>query len=447
MKNKFALAAWVLFLIPLSVFSKSPLSLNVRVYDHPDFTRLVFESNQGFHYNINQANDSMEIRLKEKAELKEGISVQSILITKIIHQVENNKSVFNILLKSPYKIQRSFILETPFRLVFDLEKSNEPAMQPVRPTKPIQPTQQETKIDATKKETPKEVAKEENLKGNDEKDLTNQETKTPEQEKPQIPERNTNETPLSPSPLSSKKNLSIETICIDPGHGGSDLGAVGKGDIVEKNITVKVANMLKQMIMTRLGLQVVMTRESDAEVSLNSRVSIANNRKAHMFVSIHVNSSFRKAARGSETFFVSLKATDQEAFQLSQKENQSVEGETGDVVQDDELKMILWDMAQTEYIKESSRLAEYIQEELNILLQTKNRGVKQAPFRVLMRAAMPAVLVEVAFLSNTDEEKKLQDDAFLNTVADAVYTGISKYIRYYNNPTAFVRLDKQETAQ
>ena len=440
MKNKFALAAWVLLFLSLSIFPSSSLSLNVRVFDHSEFTRLVFESNQGFHYNINQANDSMEIRLKEKAEIKEGISVQSILITKVIHLIENNKSIFNILLKSPYKIQRSFILEKPFRLVFDLEKAkaNEPTVQPAQPIRPARPIQQESKTDVTKdvtkKETPKEVAKELNLKENKEKELIKQESKSTEPEKPV-------------SSLSSKKNMVIETICIDPGHGGSDLGAVGHGDSVEKNITIKVANMLKKMIMSRLGLQVVMTRENDTDVSLNSRVSIANNRKAHMFVSIHVNSSYRKAARGSETFFVSLKATDQEAFQLSQKENQSVEGESGDVIQDDELKMILWDMAQTEYIKESSRLAEYIQEELNVLLQTKNRGVKQAPFRVLMRAAMPAVLVEIAFLSNIDEEKKLQDDAFLNTVANAVYTGISKYIRYYNNPTAFLRPDKQETAQ
>ncbi len=122
---------------------------------------------------------------------------------------------------------------------------------------------------------------------------------------------------------------------------------------------------------------------------------------------------------------------------MSQKENQSTSTsseESQDVVQDDELKMILWDMAQTEYIKESSKLAEFIQEELNVLLLTKNRGVKQAPFRVLMRAAMPAVLVEIAFLSNSEEEKKLQDDAFLNNVADAIYTGISRYIHYYNNP-------------
>lgn len=401
MKNKFALAALFALLIPLAAF---PLSLVVRTYDHPGFTRLVFESIQGFHYKVYQSTTGLEVQLKEKADLKEEIVTQSVLIDKVVHRLENNKSVFNVRLKSPFKVQRSFVLENPFRLVFDLVSPGEPAAK------------EEVKSDATKPETTK--------------------TETPKTEpvNPTPPQATAAANENQPSP---KKQGVIETICIDPGHGGSDLGAVGKADSLEKNITLKVGLMLKQVIMSKLGIQVVMTRENDGEVSLNSRVSIANNRKAHMFVSIHVNSSFRKAARGSETFYVSLKATDQEAFLLSQKENQSASSpdeEPQDVVQDDELKMILWDMAQTEYIKESSKLAEYIQEELNVLLLTRNRGVKQAPFRVLMRAAMPAVLVEIAFLSNIEEETKLQDDAFLNNVANAIYTGISRYIHYYNNP-------------
>lgn len=421
MKNKFALAALFVLLIPLNVF---PLSLVVRTYDHPGFTRLVFESAYGFHYKVFQSTTSLEVQLKEKADLKEEIVTQSVLIDKVVHRLENNKSVFNVRLKSPFKLQRSFVLENPFRLVFDLVNSGEPiAKEEIKGDV----TKAETaKVDTTKAETTKaEAVKAETKEEKGEK----QEEKTPEQEKATSPQATGT---TSESPLSPKKQGAIETICIDPGHGGSDLGAVGKGDILEKNITLQVGLKLKQVIMSKLGLQVVMTRENDSEVSLNSRVSIANNRKAHMFVSIHVNSSFRKAARGSETFYVSLKATDQEAFLLSQKENQSTE-ESQDVVQDDELKMILWDMAQTEYIKESSRLAEFIQEELNVLLLTRNRGVKQAPFRVLMRAAMPAVLVEIAFLSNSEEEQKLQDDTFLNNVVDAIYTGISRYIHYYNN--------------
>jgi N-acetylmuramoyl-L-alanine amidase len=95
--------------------------------------------------------------------------------------------------------------------------------------------------------------------------------------------------------------------------------------------------------------------------------------------------------------------------------------------------MILWNMAQTEHIRESSKLAEYIQNELNELLGTRNRGVKQAPFRVLMRTAMPAVLIETVFISNASEEKKLQNEEFLDRIAAAIYNGISKFIYYYNS--------------
>ncbi|TFG79808.1 MAG: N-acetylmuramoyl-L-alanine amidase, partial [Chrysiogenales bacterium] len=224
----------------------------------------------------------------------------------------------------------------------------------------------------------------------------------------------------------------IETICIDPGHGGEDLGAIGKSKLQEKNVTLQISLKLKKLIESRTGLRVLMTRNKDSEVSLNTRASIANNQLAQMFISIHANSSFRKSAYGSETYFVSLKATDQESLELAQKENRNLE-DPGETIKNDELKMILWNMAQTEYIRESSKLAEYIQNELNELLDTRNRGVKQAPFRVLMRTAMPAVLIETAFISNSKEEKKLKSEEFLDKIAFAIYNGVSKFIYYYNN--------------
>ncbi|MCP5108933.1 MAG: N-acetylmuramoyl-L-alanine amidase, partial [bacterium] len=386
------------------------LSVSIRSYDHPGYTRLVFEGDRGFEFNVDQSKNTLDLKLNEKAQLeKEVISFnRSALVDKVVHRVERNKSVLKVQLKSPYKLQRNFVLERPFRVVFDLKKSGTEGADAVKIETPvIQPVPE-------KKEPPQE------------------------QEEDPVKTQDAGEEDREPP----KRRASIEVICLDPGHGGSDLGAVGKSKTAEKDITIKIAKKLKQLIRSRLGLNVVMTRDKDTEVSLNSRVSIANNRKAQVFVSIHVNSSYRKSARGSETYFVSLKATDQEAFQLSQKENKVFE-ELNGVTEDDELKMILWDMAQNEYIKESSRLAEFMQDELNILLHTRNRGVKQAPFRVLMRAAMPAVLVEVAFLSNAYEEGKLQDDAFLDNVADALYTGISKYIHYHNS--TFGRVSRVES--
>jgi N-acetylmuramoyl-L-alanine amidase len=334
--------------------------------------------------------------LQEKANLKNSITIlkNSRLLDRVVHQAVNGKSVLKLITKSNYEIKQSFVLENPFRLVFDLRESKEEKGIP----KPLIP----------------------------EKDIKN-----PPQKKDASDSQDRVEEPPTQTPTTNKSTL-IETICIDPGHGGSDQGAIGNLKTEEKVLTLKISKKLKQLIISRLGLEVIMTREEDTEVSLNSRVSKANNLKAQMFVSVHVNSSYRRSAWGSETFYVSLKATDQEALLLSQRENESFE-ELEKIANDDELKMILWDMAQNEYIKESSILAEYIQNELNVLLKTRNRGVKQAPFRVLMRAAMPAVLVEVAFLSNPSEERKLRDDAFLDRVADAIYLGISKYIYYHNS--------------
>ncbi len=397
MKNKLTPAALLMFifLIPFTLLS---LSVNIRSFDHKGFTRIVFEGDRGFEFGIDQSGAVLEIKLKERAKLQEKITsfTRSTLLDKVVHQVEKDKSVLEVHLKSRFKIKRHFVLEKPFRVVFDLVKSGK------------------EEADAEPEKIPVDMEKNEPQESVEPETEDNTDTENKEDQPP------------------SKKPALIETICIDPGHGGSDLGAVGKSKAQEKDITLKVSKKLKQLIVSRLGLRVVTTREKNTEVSLNSRVSIANNQKAQMFISIHVNSSFRKSARGSETFYVSLKATDREALLLSQKENKSFE-DIDKMTEDDELKMILWDMAQNEYIKESSKLASYIQDELNILLHTVNRGVKQAPFRVLMRAAMPAVLVEIAFLSNPYEAQKLKDDAFLDKVADAIYTGISKYIHYHNS--------------
>lgn len=399
MRNKLALLALSVILIPLSLFS---LSLNIRSFDHPGYTRIVFEGDRGFEFNVGKSKTELEVTLKEQAQVGNAITTfkHSKLVKKVVHRVEENRSVLKVHLKSPFKVNRNFVLERPFRVVFDLVKSDEKEADAEPVTAP--PAQDKPPVP-----DPRETA---------------QETQEKQDDPSYSPEK----------PENFKRRAAIETICIDPGHGGTDLGAVGTAKVAEKEITLKVGKKLKQLIMSRMGLQVVMTRDNDSEVSLNSRVSIANNHKAQIFVSIHVNSSYRKSARGSETFYVSLKATDQEAFQLSQKENKAFE-ELNDVGEDDELKMILWDMAQNEYIKESSKLAEFIQDELNVLLSTRNRGVKQAPFRVLMRAAMPAVLVEIAFLSNPHEQNKLQDDSFLDNVARAIYTGISRYISYHNS--------------
>jgi N-acetylmuramoyl-L-alanine amidase len=225
----------------------------------------------------------------------------------------------------------------------------------------------------------------------------------------------------------------IKTIVIDPGHGGLEKGAEGASGTLEKDITLAISQKLKLVIERNLAFRVVLTRDKDIDVSLDNRAALANNNRAALFLSIHVNGSYQHKAEGAETFFLSLNASDEETRKLAYLENKSAELEgqiTGENV--DEIKMILWDMAQSAYIKQSSQLAELIQRELNIALGIENRGIKQAPFKVLTGVACPAVLVEVAFISNPDEEKKLRDEVFQEKVAQAIYRGLIRYIRLYS---------------
>jgi N-acetylmuramoyl-L-alanine amidase len=225
----------------------------------------------------------------------------------------------------------------------------------------------------------------------------------------------------------------IQTIVIDPGHGGRmEPGAQGKYGALEKDITLALALKLRDVIERNRPVRVVLTRDTDVSVSLENRAAIANTNKADLFISIHVNSSFRKEARGSETFFLGTEALDDEARRLAYLENNPAEVERGiGGDNEDEITMILWDMAQSAYLKESSLLAETIQEELNHLLGTRNRGIKQIPFKVLTGVACPAVLVEVAFISNPDEERKLLTEWFQNNVVEAIYRGVESYIDRY----------------
>jgi len=222
----------------------------------------------------------------------------------------------------------------------------------------------------------------------------------------------------------------IRTVVIDPGHGGMETGAKGRFGNLEKDITLAISLKLKALIEKDMGFEVVLTRDRDVDVSIENRSATANNHKAGLFISIHANGAVQRKAAGSETFFLSLNATDEETRRLAYLENNSTDLQSRiDPSSDDDLMMILWDMAQNAYIKQSSRLAELVQNELDAMLGTRNRGIKQAPFRVLTGVACPAVLVEAAFISNPDEEQKLASSGFQTKVAEAIYRGLARYLR------------------
>jgi len=224
----------------------------------------------------------------------------------------------------------------------------------------------------------------------------------------------------------------IRTIVVDPGHGGSETGAIGPGGVQEKELTLLLAQQLASRLQQRLPVRIVMTRSDDTAVALDARPAIANQNKADLFVSIHLNSSLGAGAHGAETYFLAERATDPRAESSARQENAGAaagaaspapgaDGGEGD------LQLMLWDLAQSRHLTESQRLANLVQGELNTALQLKDRGVKQAPFRVLVGATMPAILVELGFLSNPDEEKKLQDPEYRAELVDALVKAIARY--------------------
>ncbi|HYV86357.1 MAG TPA: N-acetylmuramoyl-L-alanine amidase [Patescibacteria group bacterium] len=216
------------------------------------------------------------------------------------------------------------------------------------------------------------------------------------------------------------------TVVVDPGHGGDEEGAHGPGGLREKDVTLDIARRLRDRLQHDSGTAVILTRDDDRKVPLDDRTAIANHARADLFVSIHANSSRRDSAHGSETYFLSYQATDDEARSVAALENNPVQLDQG-VPGQAGLEMVLWDLAQSAYLKESSDLAEMIQSRLNETLGVRNRGIKQAPFRVLMGATMPAVLVEVAFISSPEEEKSLREPAFKDRIADSVADSVRRF--------------------
>jgi len=238
----------------------------------------------------------------------------------------------------------------------------------------------------------------------------------------------------------------IRTIVLDPGHGGEEVGAVGRSGVFEKDLALDIARRLADRLTRHLRLNVVLTREEDRVVPLRERTALANHSKADLFLSIHLNSSRRVSAHGTETYFLALTATDEEALSLARTENlgtgvpapKAAPGESGSPSPGaesaetgpsgaSELDLVLWEMAQSEHLVRSSRFAEMIQDEMNRLLGVESRGIKQAPFTVLMGATMPAVLVEVAFLSNEREERSLASEEFRDKVAEAMESAIARF--------------------
>lgn len=376
---KFALAFCLIFLLlNISSASQSQPILRISAQDYEDYSRVTIQSSQPLSSSVEKSETFVFVKIRANSPFQiQRESIRSQFIKSVGWSSGNGSYTLTIQTEHGNFSLDSFKVQNPSRLIIDIHPDGERGQSR---------ESDETSTDKTVAEDYQEGI--------------------------------------------YLQAVDPECIVIDPGHGGLEAGAKGKFGTLEKDLTLAISLKLAEIVRQTRASNVVLTRDRDVDISLEDRSAIANNNKATVFISIHVNGSYRKGAAGPETFFLSKDATDEESRRVAFMENNSEDLENNIQAEDqDVIKMILWDMAQTAYLKQSSQLAEDIQSQLNLLWGTKNRGIKQAPFKVLTGVACPAVLVEVAFLSNPQEERKLLTEEYQRKVAETIYTGLAKFLR------------------
>ncbi len=239
-------------------------------------------------------------------------------------------------------------------------------------------------------------------------------------------------TPLSKSADRIKEVRSkwqLDTIVLDAGHGGKDSGALGRSGTKEKNITLDIIKRVGRLLEKNTHINVIYTRDEDVFVPLWKRTKIANENNGKLFVSVHANGNRNRSARGFETYLLSPGRTE-DAIEVAARENGVIELEDSQNGKYPELtdeNLIMATMAQSMFMKESEDLAALVQTEMQKRLNSKNRGVKQAGFVVLIGASMPNILIEVGFLTNPTEEKNLRKADYRQKIAEAIFTTITKF--------------------
>ncbi len=373
--------------VPVPVGGRSTIT-GLRYWSNPSYTRVVIDADSNIKYEQRLLKKDPSINKPQRlfvdlfnARIKDGVTKTIPINDHLLsdaraaqHSVDSVRVVIDIKSFKTYKI---FSLRNPFRIVIDMWG---------KAGKPASPARQAVKTTLGK-----------NGK-------------------------------LTTSALAKQLALGVSRIVIDPGHGGRDRGASGyfKG-VYEKNIALALSRKLAKKIRKELKCEVVLTRTRDTYLTLEERTAIANTKNADLFISIHTNAARDRRAYGIETFFLNL-ATDNDAILVAARENATSTKNISD------LQTILSDLMQNAKINESSRLATHVQGELYRHMKKnysriKNKGVKQAPFYVLLGAQMPSILIETAFISNSRECKRLGSAKYQDYLCDGIIKGIRSYIK------------------
>ena len=385
--------------------------LAVRVWPARDYTRVTLEHDQVIKYSHLLVKDPDRLVLD-----LEGVEFNSVLQTlpskildsdpyiKLIRAGRNKPGVVRLVieLKGEVKPQVFSLMpvgEYRHRLVLDLY-----------PAEPIDP------LMALLEKTAEPPAK--------------AEPKPDGQGKPaEQPDRRPAEKPAEPPEIAR-----LVTIVLDPGHGGEDPGAIGRGGSHEKNVTLSVARRLKQKIDATPNMRAVLTRDGDYFVPLHQRVQKARRVQADLFVSVHADAFIKTTARGSSVFVLSeTGASSSAARWLANKENSAdLVGGVNLGVKDPYLARTLLDLSQTATINDSLKLGSHVLGELGRINTLHKPRVEQAGFAVLKAPDIPSILIETAFISNPEEEARLNDEAYQDRMAEAILKGIRRY--FAKNP-------------
>ncbi|RZB36294.1 MAG: N-acetylmuramoyl-L-alanine amidase [Desulfobacteraceae bacterium Eth-SRB2] len=378
--------------------AKTGTVVGLRFWSNPSYTRIVIDADSDLSYSYRLLKEDISIRKPHRLyvdldnsklgqDIKKYIPINDNLLSDARAGQYTSDLVRVVIDIKSFKTYKIFSLKNPFRIVIDVWGD-------------------------TEKATGSLVKKE--LKGGK----------------------------IAPGALAKQLALGVRRIVIDPGHGGRDFGAPGclKG-VHEKNVVLKLGRRLAKKIREKLHCEVIMTRTSDKYLTLEERTAFANTKNADLFISIHTNAARDRRAYGIETFFLNL-ATDDDAILVAARENATSTKNISD------LQAILSDLMQNAKINESSRLAVHVQKCMCKYLKKsygriKNKGVKQAPFYVLLGAQMPAILIETSFISNSRDCKRLVNSKYQDRMCDAIVKGIREYINE-TNPTAFLKQSRQK---
>jgi N-acetylmuramoyl-L-alanine amidase len=381
---------------------------SIRYWSNEDYTRVVIQLDREVEVKKEALTsparlylDLYDARLKS-SRLARTYDVNDLFIQKI-RVAENRPGVVRVVLDyediNTYTI---LVLYDPFRLVIDTRGERRPSLAAGKPApQKMQTAEAVIPLDPNSPEKKKETRA---------------------------------QTPVLPSParrgdmsLTRVLGLKIGRVVIDPGHGGKDTGSIGPTGLKEKDLVLDVSLRLKSLLEQRLGTDVVLTRTGDDFVPLEERTAIANQQNADLFISVHANSSRIRRVSGAETFFLSF-ATSQDEREVASRENAASQRNIH------ELEDLLRQIALGDYHAESRQLAGLVQTNLWNQMKPfrpkqKNRGVKKAPFIVLIGANMPSILTEIGFISNSSDEKYLKLSKSRVDVAEALYKGVEDYFR------------------